>query len=83
MLVAKIIICVLITKLCFIAIDCGNPEILTNGTAIFTNTTLGSSVVYMCDSLFILCGNDTQTCLPNGMWSGSIPRCNSKCTLFN
>jgi len=57
-------------------IDCGSPGVLANGNVIHSNTTVGSTVMYTCDLPFILCGDDTRTCLSTGVWSGSLPSCN-------
>ena len=49
---------------------------MANGNVTLTSTTLGSTVTYTCDVPFVLCGDDTRTCLTTGMWSGSAPSCN-------
>ena len=61
-----------------LVIDCGHPAIPVNTDASYINTTLNSIVIYSCNSSYVLCGNDTMICLPNGMWSGSAPSCTSK-----
>ena len=56
-------------------VDCGDPGIPANGDASYENTTLDSTVTYSCNSSYVLCGDDTRTCLPNGAWSGAMPSC--------
>ena len=59
-------------------VSCGVPDTPSNGDASYTLTTEGSTVVYSCDDGFVLCGNQNRTCLPNGVWSGSVPDCISE-----
>ena len=57
-------------------VNCGHPGVPSNGKVNLTNATLGSTVTYTCDVPFVLCGDDTRTCLPTGVWSGVAPSCN-------
>ncbi|XP_065918601.1 sushi, von Willebrand factor type A, EGF and pentraxin domain-containing protein 1-like isoform X2 [Dysidea avara] len=56
-------------------VDCGEPDTPSNGGVSDAITTEGSTVVYSCDSGFVLCGDENRTCLSTGMWSGSVPDC--------
>ena len=58
--------------------DCGEPDTPSNGGVSDAITTEGSTVVYSCDSGFVLCGDENRTCLSTGMWSGSVPDCISE-----
>ena len=60
------------------AMDCGSPDIPTNGDALFISTVFGAIVMHTCDDMYALCGNETRMCLANGMWSGEVPECISK-----
>ena len=62
-----------------LALDCGRPAIPTNTFAIYENTTVGSTVTYFCNSSSVLCGNNT--CLPSGIWAGSVHNCISECNI--
>ena len=57
-------------------VNCKHPGVPANGNVNLTNTTLGCTVTYTCNIPFVLCGDDTRTCLPTGVWSGVAPSCN-------
>ena len=61
-----------------LVVDCGEPDTPSNGGVSDAITTEGSTVVYSCDSGFVLCGDENRTCLSTGMWSGSVPDCISE-----
>jgi len=65
-----------------IVIDCGDPGRPDNGNTIGTSTTFGSTVTHTCNDGFILDGADQRECISldgiTGMWSPSLPTCNSK-----
>ncbi|XP_052280448.1 sushi, von Willebrand factor type A, EGF and pentraxin domain-containing protein 1-like [Dreissena polymorpha] len=58
--------------------DCRIPPILLNGTAAFSNTTFGSTVLYTCDAGFDLIGNNVSECLEFGNWSSPHTWCRIK-----
>ena len=61
-----------------LAVDCGFPDVPSNGDGAVISTTLQSVTVYTCDDTYARCGDEIRTCLPTGMWSGSVPNCTSK-----
>ena len=61
-----------------LAVNCGVPQTPANGNAVFTDTTLGATVMHMCRDTFELCGPETRTCLASGSWSETVPRCISE-----
>ena len=60
------------------AVDCGDPGTPTNGQRTLTTTTYNSVVYYTCNTGYNRQGSNRRTCLANGQWSGSLPRCNRK-----
>lgn len=58
-------------------VDCLFPEPITNGEfTLLSNTTYYASVVeYVCDDHYEIVGNARRTCLENGTWEGSPPKC--------
>ena len=40
-------------------------------------TTFGQNATYNCNTGYNLVGNSTRTCQADGMWSGSVPTCQS------
>ncbi|XP_077500331.1 sushi, von Willebrand factor type A, EGF and pentraxin domain-containing protein 1-like isoform X2 [Amblyomma americanum] len=56
-------------------ISCPTPEDVPHATAAYASTSFGSSVEYRCDQWFELHGPQQRTCLANGTWSDSAPRC--------
>jgi len=63
-------------------VDCGAPDTPSNGSVSYTLTTEGSAVVYSCDDGFVLCGDESRSCLSTGVWSGSVPDCISECIMI-
>ena len=51
-----------------------------NGQVEFT-TNIGDTATYTCDEGYELSGEVTRLCLPDGVWNGSEPTCNCKCSL--
>lgn len=51
---------------------------ISNGIACYSETKSGSTAVYFClkCGFTTIKGYSTRTCLLNGSWTGSIPRCN-------
>ena len=60
-----------------LAIDCGMPEVLSNGTFTLLNdgTTYNKSVLYGCEPNFALVGDQQRFCTLSTTWSGSMPKC--------
>ena len=64
------------------ALSCGTPSSLSNGQRHYSNTTVGSTVTYTCNTGYrMTAGNSSRTCLFGGHWSGSHPTCSSEFTL--
>lgn len=72
------------TELECMYVDCGYPPELANGTATLTSNTTyyGSTLIHECSKGFKLHGNGRRTCLENGKWSGTEPRCGGKKTIW-
>ena len=63
-------------------LSCGTPSSLSNGQRHYSNTTVGSTVTYTCNTGYrMTAGNSSRTCLFGGRWSGSHPTCSSEFTL--
>jgi hypothetical protein len=63
-------------KFCtFAAIDCGTLEQPVGGSVTPLSSTLSSVATYNCTSGYILSGNRTRQCQPDGTWSGEMPQC--------
>lgn len=56
-------------------VECGRPEANENSIARATSLRYKSTVVYLCKPGHKLEGEKTRTCLANGTWSGTAPRC--------
>ncbi|GAA6218969.1 inactive serine protease PAMR1-like isoform X1 [Lates japonicus] len=56
---------------------CAPPETLVNGyfLPVYGLKDEIVSVNYRCHSPFVLTGSEQRTCLPNGIWSGTLPIC--------
>ena len=62
--------------------SCGVPSSLSNGQRHYTNTTVGYTVTYTCNTGYLrIAGSSSRTCQSNGQWSGSHPTCSRKSTL--
>ena len=59
-------------------VDCGTPEIPTNGMVKFSSTTLRSIANYNCNEGCTLDGVVQRICEHNSHWSGSTPQCHSE-----
>ena len=67
------------TKILYTAlVDCGTPEIPTNGMVMFNSTKLGSIANYRCNEGCSLDGAVQRICEHNNQWSDSIPQCQGK-----
>ena len=60
------------------ALTCDRLDNPSNGHVILTGVTVNSVATYICSSGFVLVGEDTRTCQPNGEWSGQEPVCSRK-----
>ena len=61
-----------------IAIDCGEPPDIPNGTRIFSSTTVNSTAIYECNYGFeISDGSEMIICDISGNWN-DVPSCQSK-----
>ncbi|XP_052242297.1 sushi, von Willebrand factor type A, EGF and pentraxin domain-containing protein 1-like [Dreissena polymorpha] len=58
--------------------DCGAPPELTNGDRTFHNTTVNSTVQYMCNPGYDLIGMSTISCLESGTWNSLEANCTIK-----
>ena len=69
--------------LSFVAIDCGTLEDPIGGNVFSVSTTLLSMATYTCISGYMLSGNKTRQCQPDGSWSGDMPQCIRKLITFS
>ncbi len=58
-------------------VDCGTLPAPKNGVVTITGTGVGYKAFYSCNTGFVLGGDDTRECLPDGTWSGRVPWCES------
>ena len=61
-----------------LVINCGDPEIPTNGIVDFTRTTFEAIANYRCVNGYNRIGTERRVCGRLGLWSGRVPRCQSK-----
>ncbi|EDO36528.1 predicted protein, partial [Nematostella vectensis] len=59
------------------AVDCGYHNKPAHGSVSGDSTTFTSRLVFSCDSGYIMSGSPIRTCLENGSWSGTQPRCSA------
>lgn len=59
----------------FCTADCPRPPAPLNGHVGYGSISTGAVVKHFCDSNYHLQGFPERTCLPNGLWSGTLPRC--------
>ena len=55
--------------------DCGFPDVPLLSSANFDDITIRSVAMYSYVEGYMLLGNQSRTCLPNGEWSGGTPVC--------
>ncbi|XP_067016808.1 sushi, von Willebrand factor type A, EGF and pentraxin domain-containing protein 1-like isoform X2 [Acropora muricata] len=60
------------------AVDCGPLFDPTNGSSSGESTLFPNSVLFNCDSGFLLRGSSLRMCQPNGTWSGLQANCIAK-----
>ncbi|XP_048587546.1 sushi, von Willebrand factor type A, EGF and pentraxin domain-containing protein 1 isoform X2 [Nematostella vectensis] len=58
-------------------VDCGYHNKPAHGSVSGDSTTFTSRLVFSCDSGYIMSGSPIRTCLENGSWSGTQPRCSA------
>ncbi len=58
-------------------IDCGPLGAPDDGSVDASETTLGGVATYSCDEGFVVAGEPTRTCQPDGTWSGDEPTCST------
>ena len=64
--------------LLFTVVNCGILSNPANGQVNHTaGTTLGQTATYSCNTGYNLVGSSTHTCQSTGLWSGSVPACQS------
>lgn len=63
---------------CFLAVDCGWPQPLQNGSVIGEKTVYPNFVNHSCDEGFILRGSPKIKCQTNGTWSKTSSFCEGK-----
>ena len=56
-------------------VDCGTPEMPTNGAIDLRSTTFDSTVQYACNTGYSLVGQNTSVCQADGEWSSRPPSC--------
>ena len=56
-------------------VNCGDPDVLSNGRRHGSRYWTGESVSFVCDPEYHLTGPATRMCLPSGNWSGVQPSC--------
>ena len=64
------------------AVNCGYPGTPTRGRSYYSSTYYNAVVSYSCDVAYRLLGSRSRTCQANGQWSGNLPQCNCKLSLF-
>ncbi|XP_064387710.1 sushi, von Willebrand factor type A, EGF and pentraxin domain-containing protein 1-like isoform X5 [Halichondria panicea] len=57
-----------------IAVPCGNPPTIPNGSSTFTGTTFEETATYSCENGYQSSGSSTVTCQASGSW-GTAPTC--------
>ena len=62
--------------------DCGDPGVPQNGRRSLSGTRQGDRVDYSCNSGFELSGDRQRQCQSDGTWSGSLPTCKSKDSVY-
>lgn len=60
-------------------LSCGSPDSLQNTTVVGKNTTVGSTIEYLCPKGHALIGKSKRNCDKSGVWSGIAPTCKCKC----
>ena len=64
-----------------VPMNCGEPPAVENARAVYTNTTLGDTVYYICRDGMNSSG-DNATCLSTGTWTAEVPlECLSRDTI--
>ena len=63
-------------------VNCGFLSDPLNGLVSMTDTVMGSTANYSCNSGYDLVGNVTTVCQANGIWSEG-PVCRSKCNVMH
>ena len=59
----------------YLAVSCGRPELLANGTIVGSSFNSNDVITYRCNDGFGLSGPPQRTCLISGEWSGISPKC--------
>ena len=65
-----------------VVIDCGLPESLEGGSVHVTSTIFDSEAIYTCNSDRFLVGDRVRLCGITGTWSGRVPTCQRKSSVF-
>ena len=60
-----------------VAVPCGDPPIIPNGSRTFTGTTFGDTITYTCNPGYQRSGSATVICQAIGSWS-TRPTCPSR-----
>jgi fibulin 1/2 len=60
-------------------VHCPVLEAPSNGIMDSTNTTCDTVVQFRCNDSYELFGSSTLTCLTNGQWDNSVPKCYGRC----
>lgn len=66
-----------------LAVDCGAPPAVFQGSSSFSSTKMGSSVRYSCMQGTVMAGASSSTCTKFGTWSNAPPSCRIKYSTRN
>ncbi len=78
------LIIVVVSFLCIIAIECDDLDDIINGEVVYDNNNIYTSVAeYSCKFGFELVGVEIRTCRENGEWSDEEPLCKSELFTLN
>ena len=58
-----------------IAVRCGQPDYILNGSFQLDKDTYGGTAIYECDLGYIILGETDRKCIENATWSGKVPVC--------
>ncbi len=62
----------------YLVLRCKELQDISSGRVVLSGTTVGSTATYSCNKGYVLYGEQTRICLPDGEWSGEEPFCERK-----